>query len=1240
MKIFKKVQGFFGLGRNTVDTPFTQKQSPVKGKRMGVRPEVHTGAPPAWRAQIARRNSTEAPSAPRDPVRATSRPLGETPSEAHQLSNLINTHFGNTPQAWLSKSALRNAVRGFEPLNTHDTDSGTQITWQTLLIEALSTVTGSDASRGVAALNSLHGFDPLHDIATGLQQSHSPAHTETLAQRDAWRLASLLAAQNAQNPIILAVINKSVPAVQQGNFISLLAKADNLFANAGNSAPLPSLLLRAVEISGETGKTIAQTAARKADPHYALINAMESAQPDLAALVASHFGHTSPAPLSAEALTQALHHAAALPAHIAPVGLPGAPAVILVQALAAATEGNAIRAHEALAALHRLDPVADITDAWHRHQEGSATQLIQSADAWHVARELATTPSGLEVLQAILGRAVPEALKRDFAMVLKSIAALPDTVTSPTTQPHHGNAQAHTTHTPPMPHTKASTHVDGVRERITLADLLYNVPATVADEAPANSHPAPPSQAEVHQHTPISALLSGSLQASVPGQAILCAAARLAGDPTSARPHNWALNAVRNDLHDTGSNSDFATIEAWMLKMGKWIDRASRDNNILNVRNPMSGKSAFRALRHGTQQTERGTAFSKHRVAFDRALRQAAEGLRDHLLTQAPRTHAGGPNKVSEQLIRAAVLDHCLALPHEVCIDRYKLDTAAITDITTRLLNLVNHQYGTGQRNPTMVTDSPTEQIKRLSGKTIDMELLQSWFDEALKTSLPSSEDTPLAWSNAVKEKLAEAHKEAYGKDTRINHFNKEKFRETIKEVIANMDGSARLRLTSGGIFSAGLRQITTTLSALAGALFVRGRIDARKHLARHAVFEIAMTTYDMEIVIGTQRQHGHQVGFGGSVGPNIGVIKAGGSADALLYGKETSKVDGISLRIPRIGRPVSEVRAEFAKLFDIIVDGTTRSATASEDTLLNEQAQVSLLKKLLQEFPTLVVNRIGEAGETRRKHGVNVEAGISVKAPFARVTAGGGISAEANSSLTRHYTDATGGMKIDRHVKGWGARATAGVKMGAGLNLKDSGLTFTSGNTDGAINASLDVFAAGHTLRREAVYRSGRILPVSFIEDEHQNADSFAAHIEPQMNKWSVARAAHGRGRDEAHEKANLQNFLHEIRQEATPMHSYGERNMLTPEAVDRINMLDSCKTLAQRQPEGSQAALTDEGHAAFADANNAEWSEPANTQPYSLRSYKRLSTQTTKGINVGVQLSTQHSAEGAHIDNRYDIS
>jgi hypothetical protein len=930
------------------------------------------------------------------------------------------------------------------------------------------------------------------------------------------------------------------------------------------------------------------THADSAEAHTAitshpLIDAMKQGTAGVHGLVENQFAGVNQVVISKAMLRQALQGLVPLAASAAPVGLPGMPAVLIAQSLALATGADATRSLAALAALRRLDPVGDVVAVW-QHREAAATRPGE-ADAWRVAMELGNTPSGMKVLQAVFGEPVAAAVESDFALLLKTGLAIAD------------------------------------RD------------ASLA--------------------TPAAMLASNSPPTALLGDALDCAAARLADNvQAAAHPNAWTLNAVRNDMFDTGPGSTFATLNARIMKMGQWIAHAAGDKT-LQLRNPIKGKSAFRALRHGAQQVDRGTAIGRHRKAFDASLRKAATELRAQLVQLAPMARSGGPAQVPQELFRAAVLDHCLATEAGTQLDGRQFNTAAIDDIAARLAGLLAEAGGGRPQSdhaPSLLAQLKSlPQFEALASTPMSMEQLGTWFGDALKTheSLPWIETEPRPrWADAIAGELEKAHHEVHGHDTRLRQVSREGMRGALKHIVANIEGSSRLRVSSGGIVGVGLRNLTATMSSLASGFLLRGRVDARKQWGRQAVFEIAMPPYDMEVMIATQRQRAVQFGAGAFVGPDLAIVKAGGNVDVTAYGSESADLKGVTLRLPRIGRPVSELRTEFAHLVDRLLDGTAVDAG---------QAQEPLLKQLLQDFPQLTVNQIGDAGDERKRHGITGEGVAAVQGFGLRAGLSAGAAVEAQRGVIRHYEDASGSMQVERHIAGWGVRGGLGARLSAGPSVDAGPVKLSAGNTDTTIaGISADLFVTGSAERREAVYQDGRLHKISFQETEHQNLDSFLADVKARRDDWVQARLeSPGTSRTADTEHATLQKFLDDVSAYNQPTHTFAFRSTIRPEAAERIDAYRSTERLAQRMldqatraganedaaapvPTGSpQAAIT-----AAKQAVEDEWSNPASVQPYSLRAYERVSAQSSLGLNLITQFSTLHAADASHIDNRLDVA
>ncbi|AVT00810.1 hypothetical protein C8236_04895 [Paracidovorax avenae] len=966
----------------------------------------------------------------------------------------------------------------------------------------------------------------------------------------------------------------------------------------------------------------AHTGSAGSTASHVLLDAMEQAQPDMSRCVRSLFSRTARRFGVAADLADALSQVDV--SRMAPIpGLPGAPRVLLAQAIAAATGGDAARALEALAVLQEMDPAREVATAWRQRQAGASEgeagsvygtpaeslegsedgleygtarpsleadgpdlstqrQSFASAEAdgmaravaarqaaWRTAAALAATPMGQDVLQAVVAVPVEASQRQDFALLLKAAAALPQTL--PRTLPEIAEGLA-----------------GGWIESVDPTALLARAGA----------------------------------QDCLPGRAIACAAARMAGDVQAAQPHRWALAAVRNDLFESGPGSDFAAIDARLVKTGRWIERAAPQQGRL-LRNPLVGKTPFTALRHGTQGVERGPAIARHRRAREAALREAAGGLQAHLAEAALRTRTPGPGRVPEALLRAAVLAHCLQSPAPEPLEREGFDAAARGDIAERLAGMLSPGLDADGRAGLAHRLAGAPALQALAALRLDERTMGQWLDEARAVTGAATQaagNGPEAL-RAASAALARAREEVVGRDTRVPVVDRETVRTALKEIIARLEGSSRLRLSSGGLVGVGLRQITSSVSAIASAFFLRGRIDGRVQRGRQAVFEIAMPPYDMEIVLGTQRQAARQVGVGAFVGPDIGLAKAGVNVDTVLYGRERADVSGISLRLPRVGRPVPELRAEFSALVDALLDGCHGGAQPADGA--------PLLQRLLQAFPELTVNRIGRAGDGRRRHALGVDAAASAGRWGAKLSGSVGGFVEAQRNVTKHYADATGHMRVERSIEGHLAKAGVAARVSAGFGTTLAPATAASGGVDLSVaalqaGAAVENVFSGLSRRREAVYEAGRLHPLSFVETEYQNVDAFLAAMGPQAADWV----------DAGIERPRLDALLQAVRQHAAPIHSFAARCTVTPAMRQRDDAYRSALQLCAQHPGSPPDAAQ-----ALAARIESQWTDPAAVQPYSLRSYERHMVQQTRGIDLVVQWASLEAAEASHIDNRIDV-
>ncbi|HEU4458466.1 MAG TPA: hypothetical protein VFR90_05035 [Methylibium sp.] len=853
-------------------------------------------------------------------------------------------------------------------------------------------------------------------------------------------------------------------------------------------------------------------------------------------------------------------------------------AALLVEALAhLAGPRDPSRALRALQALEALDPLA----AFRAPPAAAGPSAGAGEDVWRLVADLATVPSGAALLQRLVRTPVPAPLERDFMLLFKAAAALPD-----------ADARA--------PTPAALRRIDGAGR-------------------------------------------------SLARQAVVCAAARLAGTASVAtEQHAWALNAVRNDLYDTAAGSPFAQIESRLKKVGVWIERVGGDHG-LKPRQPFFGKSPFRALqRYGLEQVERGDDAAQRR-SLGAATRTAVAALGNAYANALANPPAAAPRGEAAQVrlqLRRAALEHCLAQPGPMVLEGRRLGPGAIDDIVARLAAGVRAH---GPAAIAQATVAATEQALRAWPE------VQAWTQNPPRLSPErlarwAEQDLTPAGAAPYRAALAPVNDARHGRDTRRPAIDIESVRGALHEVVRDIQGSSRLRWTSGGVAGVGTKGLTGLISNIASALTVRARVDARVNGATQAVFEIAMPPYDMEILVGTQRQTSWQVGGGIAAGSDLGAVKMVAGPDVVLHGRDDADLRGVSLRLPRQRGREAPLRADFARLVDALLDRDPGADAAGR----------TLLKRLLQDFPELAVNRIGQAGEQRRRRGGGLEA--VARAEFGPVRLSGGVgSGYEHASQQRTYRDDTGALRVHREVHGDASRLFVGATaaLGAGGSVAKG---FRGANSEASIAhpfatlaPQFDVNAQGRSCRAEYVLRDGGVDPASFIEVEHRTLANMRRSVEAELERWIDAKTARdlqtrappnlapdamaawrAAQRDAVRDEVRdgFERFFAGLAHKASAAQSYAERLQLRPEAARQINQLESAALLAGRSAAPDAPARAQVFHA------EAETLRRTTTAwvPASLRSYERLAHQDQWGLQAGLLITSIHTADGSHIRSRID--
>lgn len=283
----------------------------------------------------------------------------------------------------------------------------------------------------------------------------------------------------------------------------------------------------------------------------------------------------------------------------------------------------------------------------------------------------------------------------------------------------------------------------------------------------------------------------------------------------------------------------------------------------------------------------------------------------------------------------------------------------------------------------------------------------------------------------------------------------------------------------SGGTAGVSTRGVTGAISAFALSFMLRGRVDARHTRTRAAVFELAMPPCNMELIIGSQTLDASSIGAGVFAGPQLPLSALTAGADVTAWSRETSGIDGLCLRLPRVCGHEERLGKRFKYL----------------------------VSDLLARYPDLGVNQIGTMIDHRRRHGATAEFAAAVDVKMLRVLASAQAGVEYHSRMQRRYQDASGAPKVKREVSGKMLRRFVGAGVTARLVLSEGGVQIGAGTAE-LIGVQADFASAGRTLRRDKVTTQGQYSTVSFFEVGHQNLDDFVGSMMGKLEAWVASRA------------------------------------------------------------------------------------------------------------------------------------
>jgi hypothetical protein len=658
--------------------------------------------------------------------------------------------------------------------------------------------------------------------------------------------------------------------------------------------------------------------------------------------------------------------------------------------------------------------------------------------------------------------------------------------------------------------------------------------------------------------------------------------------PNTPTEKAWATHAFRNGLLDQGENSDFMHIDARLRKLGKWIERKEHKPSRFHRLLPTLKKSPFRSLKFGTMGVDRND-IEKHRTDYLDTLSNALSALKTIELTLDG--HATGLRKW-QQSWQISSANKALKKLKELNNKLSPEKTEVTSDVKTKA-------YQTAQKT-----------IHRL---------------EKIKGFLPNNTEEKSA-TNTIQADLnhkIEALKNIIGAKkttsytpTSVENDPKPQFNKVLghlRHVVDQIQGAARWKMLSGGVFGLGTKGISSTFTSLMFGLLARLKIDLRWCRTRLAGIEIAMPAYNLELMLYSSTQTGKQKGFGGTVGPSIGIAELTGGGNIKAWATEEKNNEGVVLRMHRTRG--QEPRAEFKAMLNDLFECSTQHLAPGET-----------LKRLLNKYPELSTNLLGQSREYKRLHTTSLEGNIGILAGPLKIGPTAEVGVEYQSHIHKDQVDQTGFLKLERHVQGKGLRGFAEARFDVRVNAMREPFRLTPLSLD-TPSWSTDFLTAGRQLRQDIVYHNNRISPTSFYEIEYQSFEGFKVAILSNKDGWNeVLRKKHHALTDP------VDHFLTEAEKNWGVTQTFAARWELKKETVDLVNRYQSAIVLLEHRTDlGEQRKQID-----FKQRVKLLLNDPQSYQPTSLRTYERKDAAETVGLQLAVRLESVSQAEGVYTHNR----
>jgi hypothetical protein len=689
-------------------------------------------------------------------------------------------------------------------------------------------------------------------------------------------------------------------------------------------------------------------------------------------------------------------------------------------------------------------------------------------------------------------------------------------------------------------------------------------------------------------HSLIQEAKKESNQNSIPHLALLDNIEKLTEQsiPNTPTEKTWATHAFRNGLLEQGENSDFMQTDARLRKLGKWIERKEHKPSLFHRLLPTLKKSPFRSLKFGTMGVDRQD-IEKHRTDYISTLQDALSPLQD--ITLQLDGQATGLRKWIQawQIISA-----------KKALDQLKKLNNKLRS-TPQGNELKTNAYQTAQKTIARLEKIkcflPNQEQSESNNATIRTEIKQKI--EELKNIIGAKKTTGYTPSAVEND-----HKPQYNKV--LGHLH---------HVVDQIQGAARWKMLSGGVFGLGTKGISSTFTSLMFGLLARLKIDLRWCRTRLAGIEIAMPAYNLELMLYSSTQTGKQKGFGGTIGPSIGIAELTGGGNIKAWATEEKNNEGVVLRMHRTRG--QEPRAEFKAMLNDLFEWSTQHLAPGET-----------LKRLLNKYPELSTNLLGESREYKRQHATSLEGNMGILAGPLKIGPTAEVGVEYQSHIQKDQVDKTGFLKLERHVQGKGLRGFAEARFDVRVNAMREPFRLTPLNLDNP-SWSTDFLTAGRQLRQDIVYHNNRISPTSFYEIEYQSFEDFKVAILSNKDGWNeVLRKKHHALTDP------VDHFLTEAEKNWNVTQTFAARWELKKETVDLVNRYQSAIVLLEHRTDlGEQRKQID-----FKQRVKLLLNDPQSYQPTSLRTYERKDAAKTVGLQLAARLESVNQAEGVYTHNR----